>query len=249
MELADSDRGFPKQCPIAEERSRVRASTDMSSQVSQGAVLASAIVCTLGAACGPHAGVDSFTASPPLTCPNGPVVLEWKVTGPASLRAEPRPASWSDGPVPSQGSRTAQVAQDTQFIVSALDANPASGNAVGRRPVKVTALNQEKGASAACDPQTRVCRGSFTLSSGGASISRLANPSLQRDGALAAREVCVTPPGGAKICVAANASVAVGAPADGTWTLETTLDPTEALSPPPQLHITVDFGCPPKEQS
>jgi len=151
--------------------------------------------------------------------------------------------------VPSQGSRTVQVAQDTTFSVTALDANPASGNSTGSRPVKVTALNQEKGVSAACDEQTRVCRGTFTLASGGASVSRLANPSLKRDGALVAREVCVTPPGAAKICVAPNASVVVGTPADGLWTMETTLGTTEELTPPPQLRITVDFGCPSKEPS
>src|SRR5450432_1530235 len=219
----------------------------MSSSASRGAFLAGVIASALACACGPHPGVDSFAASPALTCPNGSVVLEWEVTGAASLRAVPPPASWSDGPVPSQGSRTVQVAQDTTFSVTALDANPASGNSTGSRPVKVTALNQEKGVSAACDEQTRVCRGTFTLSSGGASISRLASPSLKRDGALVAREVCVTPPGAAKICVAPNASVVVGTPADGLWTMETTLGTTEELTPPPQLRITVDFGCPAKE--
>jgi len=221
----------------------------MISPLARSAFSTAAIASSLVAGCGAHPGVNTFTASPPLSCPDGSVVLEWNVTGPAALRAVPPPASWADGPVPSQGSRTVQVAQDTTFSVTALDANPASGNSIGSRPVKVTALNQEKGASAPCDEQTRVCRGTFTLSSGGASISRLANPSFKRDGTVVAREVCVTPPGGAKLCIAANASVAVGTPADGVWTMETTLGPAEAAAPPPQLRITVDFGCPSKESS
>jgi hypothetical protein len=197
----------------------------------------------LSACCPSHKGIMNFHVDPPLSCPNKPVSIKWEVDGPAVLEACPAPAEWNDQ-VPAKGELSVALTQTTQFTLIALQGDPAKGGVVGHKTVQIT-QNKQLGNSAPCDEATRVCSGTFTLKSDGALTAvRLTKPLFVRSGVEQAREVCLTPPNGAKTCVAAGASVNVAVPVDGAWKIEAQLAPDETLKPPPKLEVTFDFGCP-----
>jgi len=200
--------------------------------------LAAVVGCT-------HKGIVNFTATPELVCQGKPVVLVWEVDGAASLSAEPSPPDWADGTVPASGTRTVTVTSTTKFTLTSPDANAAVGGHTGSRWVKVVPPRDDRAASATCDDASKVCSGSFTLNTGGTSRALgLSNPRIRRAGVVTPTDVCVTPPKGAKTCINAGASASIASPVDGIWTLETKLKAEEATTPPPQLRIALDFGCP-----
>jgi hypothetical protein len=193
----------------------------------------------------PHTGrVLAFSAEPPLTCAGKPVLIKWAVQGHAALRADPAPPNWNEQ-MPSSGELSVPLTTTTTFTLQALDANLAKGNSSGNQRVQINPHNQKLGNSAPCDAATRSCSGSFSLQSGGTlQAVQLANPSFFRLGTETPHDVCVTPPNGQKTCVAAGQTVNLASPADGTWKIEAELGASDAVTPPPQLRVEFDFGCP-----
>ncbi|HWZ90302.1 MAG TPA: hypothetical protein VNW92_15670 [Polyangiaceae bacterium] len=190
-------------------------------------------------------GIVSFAVTPPLACPGQGVVVQWEVRGKASLHAEPAPAAWADGATDSAGKRSVPLNGATTFTLSALDANPADGNSFATQSVKIVPQNDAREASAACDPNTLKCTGSFVLKTDGAiRVARISNPTLVRSGAAQPRDLCVTPPNGKTACVKAGASIELHSPAAGSWTVEASLLPDEPATPPARLRLDFDFGCP-----
>jgi hypothetical protein len=195
--------------------------------------------------CGPHPQVNTFTVEPPLICPGQEVQVQWDVRGRASLRAEPAAADWDGGAVLSQGKRTVHPTTTTSFTVTALDANPADGNSFATKPVQVPRPAEDRAAHATCDPGSRKCTGSLTIDSApGVDVRRLSAPTLVQSGRSLPIEVCVTHDGLARTCIGPGATTDVHVTAGGTWTLEATFDPSAAPTPPPQLRVHFDFGCP-----
>jgi hypothetical protein len=192
-----------------------------------------------------HKAVVSFNVDPQLSCPGKPVLVQWEVNGRASLHAEPAPKDWVEGATDSKGSRQVFPEVTTAFTVTALDANPAQGNSSGTKSVQVLPHNDNRAASSSCDETTHHCQGSFTLKSiDSLRVVKISNPTFVRSGQRQARDVCVTAPNGAKTCVKANQGAELSAPANGSWVLETELAPEEPATPPPQLRLFFDFGCP-----
>jgi len=191
-----------------------------------------------------HYGVNSFSVTPRLTCARKPVEVKWDVSGHASLHAEPAPPGWVDETA-STGTKTTSVATATEFTLTALDANPAKGNSRGSQTVQVTPQDDNRAGSAPCDVGTRKCSGTFTLASGNSvTVSRLSNPTFVRLGKVVDRTVCVTPPSAARVCIPSGGSAEVHFTADGDWTIEAELATDEPVTPPPQLRVHFDFGCP-----
>jgi hypothetical protein len=216
---------------------------------SSSASLLPPLVALLPSACSPHPQVTSFSALPPLVCPGQTAVVHWDVRGRASLRAERGATDWDEQAVPSQGSRTVVPAVTTTFKITALDANPADGNAYGTKLVQIPRPGEVRAVAAPCDAASRKCRGSFTLDNGAGPMVAvtLSAPIRVQRGKEGPAKICVAHDGlPSETCVPAGGAVAIGpsVSAQGAWTLESELGADDALEPPPQLRIHFDFGCP-----
>ncbi len=126
----------------------------------------------------------------------------------------PRPAGWIDGDVPSKSTRSVALSSDTTFTLTALDANPASGERTGSKSVKVSPPREDHAASANC-------AGSFSLTSTvNVSALSVSNPRVRRAGQVTPTDLCVTPPGGTETCLKAGESASHRAPGERHLDLE-----------------------------
>lgn len=189
--------------------------------------------------------VRAFSAAPVLICPADPVQLHWDVDGEAELTATPAPPDWSST-TPSKGDRTVHPTADTKFTLTSLQANPAKDGAPQQLFVKVkgAASSQPRGVSTPCD-DSRHCQQKMVLNAAsGLTVATVSEPVIVRGGkALPARQVCVTPPAGARTCFHGDEVARVDAPADGDWLLETDLLEGEETTPPIIVKARFNFAC------
>lgn len=190
-----------------------------------------------------HDGVVAFHVEPPLVCASKTVGITWQVHGRALLKATPPPPNWNEQ-VASEGTlQSVPVTQDTTFMIVAPDANPARGASYASQAAQVTAQSDNRAVQATCDDSGK-CSGSLEIvADSSVKVNQIANPTWRSRFKVAEHEVCVTPPGGTRTCLAANASAPLGVPASGKWTFDLQLAENESGDPPPQLRVFFDFGC------
>jgi hypothetical protein len=203
----------------------------------------SALLSLSALACCAHDAVLAFHVEPPLACANQTVAITWQVRGRALLKANPAPANWKED-VASVGSLPAvTVAQDTTFTIVAPDANPARGASFASQTAQVTAQADPRAVQAKCDTSGN-CTGTLLINADpSVRVSQIANPTWRSGFKVTDHDLCVTPPGGQRTCLASKASATLGVPANGTWTFDTKLAQNESGDPPPELRVVFDFGC------
>jgi hypothetical protein len=185
-----------------------------------------------------------FDASPKLICPREEVKLAWKVDGQAQLTATPPPPDWQEIAA-EKGVQRVHPEVDTDFALTSLQANPAKDGAAHHQFVKVKPAGFElQGQSAPCD-DTRHCIANITRQAGSnLTVVSVSDPRIVRSGKkLTDRPLCVTPPGGDRMCFEGDKAISVNAPADGKWTLEADLLEGEAIAPPMKLEARFTFAC------
>src|SRR5450755_1075165 len=197
----------------------------------------SALLSLSALACCAHDTVLAFHVEPPLACANQTVAITWQVRGRALLEADPPPPNWKEE-VPSVGTLPAvTVVHDTTFTIVAPDANPARGASFASQTAQVTSQADPRAVQATCDASGN-CTGTLLINADkSVRVSQIWNPTWRSGFKVADHDVCVTPPGGNRTCVAPKASAALGVPANGKWTFDTKLAENESGDPPPELRV------------
>lgn len=214
----------------------------LATQFARGA-LSACVAAAATCGCCSHP-VRAFSATPALICPADPVQVHWDVDGKAEMTATPPPPDWS-GETPPMGDRTVHPIADTQFTLTSVEGNPAKDGAPQNVFVKVKAAASElRGVSAPCD-DSRHCKKEMTLNAApGLTVATVSGPRIVRAGkVLSERQLCVTPPTGARQCFRGAEVARVDAPADGPWMLEIDLLEGEETTPPVKVEAHFNFAC------
>jgi len=199
--------------------------------------IVSSLVCLGLASCATYR-VNAFAADKTLVCPGESTTIRWEVQGPARLRADRGANDWDEQDVPSTGERSFSEIAKTTFTITAKKQNPALGN--HKNQIVDVATNSPKGNTVTC--AAGVCTATFTPSSAGVRVSRLATPMVALGGRDEPIKICVTHQAMPRTCIDAGSAIAVDVPFDGPWTMEAMVPSTQ---PPPQkLTINFDFKCP-----
>jgi hypothetical protein len=193
----------------------------------------------------------NFAVEPAVACPGEPIRVSWEVVGSARLAIvkgtkapTPEQIAANEQWVKPKEDRSIPISETTTFVVRAVEANQAKDPWQGTKFVDVPSAGETKGVTTQCTGM--ICGGSFTIHTtrGNAKITRISDPMISQNGVSNPGKVCVTHDSVRVACIAPGQGFDVAVPAQGSWTLETTVGEAAAASPPPVLTIAVQISCP-----
>ena len=209
-----------------------------------------AALAILASCCGSAAQVVSFEVEPRTACPGDTVTATWEVVGPARLAVvtgtkqptEPQIAA-GERSVASKQRQPFVVTETTAFVLRAVEANQARDPWRGTKSVDVPTADEPRGVTTSCTGAR--CSGSFVgHARAGTRVLRISEPRVKRGGVAMSATVCITHDALQDRCLAPGEAITTPLPADGAWTLSTTLPDGSPPAPAPGLSVVFHLGCP-----